>query len=503
VTATDQTGGPGVGAITVSPLTFNGGVGAVITQFDPATAGTSLIEVLTPSGFNTSTNFRTITATVAAPTIAVSSPTVGMNLQQSGAVSLGAPAPAGGVTVTLTSADPSRVLLSTTQTGAGNGSITLPVNAGNSGTNSYFVQGLADSGTVTLTASAPGYTNSSGIVTLTPSGFIINTPSAISTTTFSGNSNVQITSARLSPGTLNFADNQQLRGGATPVDVVVTATDQTGGPGVGAITVSPLTFNGGVGAVTTAFNPAANGTSLIEVVTPSGFSTSTTFRSITATVAAPTINVGFTNLLVGRDLQDAVFVSLGVTPPSPVTVTVRVTSTAIATLSTSSTVAGTDTITFNNVATTSVGTIFLQGRALGSTTVTVQAPGYADDTGTVTVVPSGFIINTNSFSTTAGAGNSNIQIQSARLDPSTLNFSLTQQVRGGLAVQVPVTAEDQTGGPGVGRIVASPITINGGQFSANAQFDPAVVGTSRVTAGVPPGFDTPSNLRQITVTVNP
>jgi hypothetical protein len=34
-------------------------------------------------------------------------------------------------------------------------------------------------------------------------------------------------------------------------------------------------------------------------------------------------------------------------------------------------------------------------------------------------------------------------------------------------------------------------------------FDPAVVGTSLITVGVPPGFDTPNNFRQIAVTVNP
>jgi hypothetical protein len=224
---------------------------------------------------------------------------------------------------------------------------------------------------------------------------------------------------------------------------------------------------------------------------------------ISAAVTAPAINLGFTNLLVGRDLQDAVFITLAATPPSPVTVTVRVTSTAIATITTDGTVAGGDTVIFNNVTTTSVGTIFVQGRAIGSTTVTAQAPGYADGVGTVTAQPSAFVIISGSFTTTAGAANTSIQINSARLDPTTLNFAGNQQVRGGVTVNVPVTAADQPGGTGVGTITTSPVIFTGSQFVRFTQFDPQTAGTSLISVGTPPGFDTPSNNRQITATVNP
>ena len=68
---------------------------------------------------------------------------------------------------------------------------------------------------------------------------------------------------------------------------------------------------------------------------------------------------------------------------------------------------------------------------------------------------------------------------------------------------VPVTATDQTGGPGVGAITTSPLTFTGGITFVNTQFNPAAVGTSLIAVGVPTGFDTPGNFRQITVTVNP
>ena len=179
------------------------------------------------------------------------------------------------------------------------------------------------------------------------------------------------------------------------------------------------------------------------------------------------------------------------------------TSTAIATITTDGAVAGGDTVTFTSVATANVGTLILQGRAIGSTTVTAQAAGYADDIATVTVQPSGFILNSGSFTMTAGAATVSIQVNSARLDPTTLNFAENQQVRGGLTVDVPVTVTDQTGGPGVGTITTSPVTFTGPQNLRTTQFDPAVAGTSLISVGVPPGFDTPSNNCQITATVNP
>jgi hypothetical protein len=62
---------------------------------------------------------------------------------------------------------------------------------------------------------------------------------------------------------------------------------------------------------------------------------------------------------------------------------------------------------------------------------------------------------------------------------------------------------DQTGGPGVGTITTSPVAFTGAQSALFTQFNPAVAGSSQITVGVPPGFDMPSNFRQITVTVNP
>ena len=59
---------------------------------------------------------------------------------------------------------------------------------------------------------------------------------------------------------------------------------------------------------------------------------------------------------------------------------------SIATITKDGTVEGGTTLTFTNVTTTSIGTVYIQGRSLGTTTVTVQAPGYDDAVANVTVL---------------------------------------------------------------------------------------------------------------------
>jgi hypothetical protein len=198
-------------------------------------------------------------------------------------------------------------------------------------------------------------------------------------------------------------------------------------------------------------------------------------------------------------LQTTVSISLGATPPAPVTVTISSSDAAITTVTRDGTTAGGSTVTFTNVTTASVGSIVVQGRAIGATTLVVTAPGYNTGTSDVTVDPSGFFINTNDFTTTVNAANQSLDIRPARLNPTTLNWAQSQQLRGGLSVDVPITSSSTT----VGTITVSPVTFHGGDISVSTGFDPAATGSTLITVGVPPGFSTPSNLRQITATVNP
>jgi hypothetical protein len=170
---------------------------------------------------------------------------------------------------------------------------------------------------------------------------------------------------------------------------------------------------------------------------------------------------------------------------------------AIATITDNATVAGGTTHMFPNVSGNFVGTIYVQGRSVGSTTLTMQAPAYTNGTANVTVHPSGFIINAGSFSTTTFSPNTTVQITPARLHPTTLNWQETQALRGGLMVKVAVASPISA----VGSITASQLTFNGGDVSATTEFDPQNPGTTTISVGTPAGFSTPSNFQQITATV--
>jgi hypothetical protein len=481
-----------VGTIIGSPATLNAGDSFTnAIRFNARTAGPTTISLATPPGFTTPADFQSLTATVTAPDISIGNATVGRDLQTLLSISLGA-TPPNPVTVTVRSNSPTLATVTRDGSVAGGTSVTF-TNVTGTFVGQLYVQGRAV-GTTTLTVEAAGYNDGTSQVTIDPSGFVLNM-NDITTNTFAANTTVRIDAARLNPATLAWVTTQELRGGlAANVPVPVTSSNTA----VGTIVGSPALFAGGDAFRNVAFDPVANGTTTISIATPTGFSTPSNFQSITATVNAPTITMG--NAAVGRDLQQLLSINLESAPPSPVTVTVTIADGAISTITRDGTIAGGTGVTFMNVSGTNVGTIFVQGRALGETTLTVQASGYTTDTSTVTVDPSGFILNMNNFTTTAGAANTPVRVDAARLNPTTLNYQTTQEVRGGVNVDVTVTSSNTA----AGTIVGSPVAFApGDSFKTTTAFDPAAAGSSTVSVATPAGFSTPSNMQSITVTVNP
>jgi hypothetical protein len=222
--------------------------------------------------------------------------------------------------------------------------------------------------------------------------------------------------------------------------------------------------------------------------------------SIVATVTAPNIFMG--DATVGKDLQQGLFISLSNAPPSPVDVTVTIAASSVALLSTDRSAAGSSSVTFSGVSSTSVGTVYVQGLAVGTTQVTVQAAGYNDDTSSVTVNPSGFWINGSDFTVDIFAGNRSIQIRSAILNPGTLTRFTDQEVRGGHSVSVDLSNSDDT----VGVLTVDPVVFNGGGgVAVNTAFDPLTVGNSTIAVVQPPGFSPPANVNTsiVATTVDP
>jgi subtilisin-like proprotein convertase family protein len=479
-----------VGTIVGTPAVFNAGDTVNFgTAFDPAASGTTTISLTTPAGFQTPNNLQSITATVTAPNISISGVTVGRDLQEAVSIFLGATPPSP-VTVTVTGNNATIATITKDGTVAGGTSLTF-TNVTSTFVGTIFVQGRG-LGSTTLTVQAPGYNDGTSNITVGPSGFILNAGN-INTNTFAGNTTLRIDAALLNATTLNYQQSQPLRGGLT-ASVAVTSSDTN----VGTIVGSPAVFNAndtvnfGI-----AFNPATAGTTTISLTAPAGFQTPNNLQSITATVTAP--NISISGATIGRDLQEGVTIFLGATPPSPVTVTVTSNNATIATITKDGTVAGGTSLTFTNVTTTTVGSFFVQGRGLGSTTLTVQAAGYNDGTSNITVGPSGFILNAGDLNTNTFAANTTLRVDAALLNATTLNYQQSQQLRGGLTANVDVTSSDTN----VGTIVGSPAVFNAGDtVKFTVAFDPVALGTTTISLTTPAGFHTPSNLQSITATVN-
>jgi hypothetical protein len=371
------------------------------------------------------------------------------------------------------------------------------------------VQALDEAGTVQVTASAPGFVNGTGTVTLNPSGFYISTPASISTNTLNANTNLVACVARLNPTTLNYQAQGTLRFGITPVSVSMTSSNTA----VGVIVGSPRTIAGNANCTPSTgalqFDPVGAGTSTVAMgPTPAGFSTPSNLQSIVATVTTPGIDVG--SPTVGKNLQaQALNTQNSLQSPAPVggtTVTLTSADPSKLLLAPNATTVGMASITVN-VAQGGTGfSYFVQALDdTGTVQVTASAPGFANGSGTVTLHPSGFYIGTPSTDISANTldANTNLVVCVARLNPATLNYAAQGTLRFGITpVSVGMTSSDTA----VGLIVGSPRTIAGNSnctpSTGALQFDPVGAGTTILAMGpTPAGFSAPSNLQSIVATV--
>ncbi len=488
------------GTITTSPIVYHGGDSYQQTTFQPSTAGTADISLAAPSGFSTPSQYIKFTATVSAPDLSISNVVTGVNFENVVNVSLPVTPPAGGVTVTVTSNGPSIATISKSGTVVGGTTLTFTGITSAGYIPSIYVQGQA-LGTTTLTVSAPGFNTATSNVNVYPSGFTFagSYNSGLSTTTFSTASPLYIYPTILNPTTLTYyTDNTQISPGLPPIAVSLGSSNTS----VGTVTTSPVTFNAGDNYQPSSFQPSSAGTTDITLATPTGFSTPSQYVKFTATVSAPVLSIN--NVVTGVNLQNIVNVSLPVTPPpGGVTVTVTSNGPAIAMISKSGTVVGGTSLTFTGI--TSAGyipNIYVQGQALGSTTLTVSAPGFTSATATVNVYPSGFGFSgsyNSGLTTTTFSSATALTVYPTILNPGTLAYysDNTSVSPGAGAVTVPVTSSNTV----VGSISASPLVFNANDNYKQTTFQPASAGTSTIAIGTPVNFSTPSQYTQFTATV--
>jgi len=263
-------------------------------SFQPVTAGTSTLSLSTPTGFSTAPLADTqITATVTAPSITVNALTVGNGLETTGSVTLGANVPSNALspTLTLTSTDPTHLLLSSSPTTVGSASLTLNLTPGSSAVPTFYVQGQGlaagpGSVNVTLTAKSAGYIDGNGTITVLPSGVEFANASFTTTTSSSPTglfALLGVMNANLTQFVAFTGQSLGPQAGAS-----ISATVSSASSNVGTITNSGTltwTVGGSYQSSAVSFQPVTAGTSTLSLSTPTGFSTAPLADTqITATV---------------------------------------------------------------------------------------------------------------------------------------------------------------------------------------------------------------------------
>jgi 6-phosphogluconolactonase (cycloisomerase 2 family)/uncharacterized protein YmfQ (DUF2313 family) len=514
----------GVGTLGSSSITFNSGDSQHETTFQPVAAGSAVVSITggVVAGYYTPSNYKTTTYTVTAPNSSIlycnveyitgtGTGTMGYNSTCASGVYLASPAPTGGRTVTLTSSDPTKLLLSTAPTTVGVKSITVNVPAGASSGPSFYIQALAGSASATITETVLGYNPTTATVDFVPSGFIVS--GGTTTTTFSGTSPVYVTFAQLDPTTRAYVGTLTLRPGLAALSVPLTITNTPSG--VGNLGSSSITFNSGDSQNQTTFQPAAAGTSVVGITggVVAGYYTPSNYKTATYTVSAPNSSILFcdyeyiTGTGAGTMGYNSTCTSgVYLATPAPTggrTVTLTSSDTTKLLLSTSATVVGGKSVTLNVAAGGSSATFYIQAlAATGSATITQTVSGYNPTTATVDFAPSGFIVS-GGTTTTTFSGTSPVYVIFAQLDPTTRAYTGTLTLRPGLAnFNVPLTIANTPSG--VGSLASSSITFHSLDTQNQTTFQPAVAGTSvvSITGGVVTGYYAPSNYQTTTYTVS-
>jgi hypothetical protein len=254
--------------------------------FDPLTAGTTTVSASIP-GFVTTTTNGIRAVTVAAPGLTVGTVTVGAGLQESASVSLGAN-DYGTTTIVIRSSNPQVALVSPNASTAGTDSILITVNEPTTSV-SFFVHGLENqTGTVTISARADGFTDGSNTATVVQPALDI---AGLVTTTTAGAADDPF-QVRVGRGTAaGLSVLQEVRAGGPGLTVTITSTAPafgqlvttalTGGTVTVAIPAGASATSGSVAAGGVAFDALAAGATTVSASIPGFVTTTDGVRTVT------------------------------------------------------------------------------------------------------------------------------------------------------------------------------------------------------------------------------
>ncbi|HVS66680.1 MAG TPA: PKD domain-containing protein, partial [Thermoanaerobaculia bacterium] len=416
---------------------------------------------------------------------------LGDDLQRDRFAVLAAPAPAGGATVTFTSSDPTRLLLSPTPDEPGSAIVTVAVAEGQTGAG-VWLQALDSSGQATFSAASPGYRDGTGTVIFRPSGFAcLGSPHAPCSFTTDTLTPVDRFVAPLSLSSTSLAPlldgGRQLRAGLE-VQLEIASSN----PAVGSVN-GPFSFSSGILQRTLTFEPQTGGETVLTLVPPPGFDTPSVDSELVITVIQPSITFPIRqfdpndSLNVGRGLQRPQPIGFSAPPPAALDLTLEVADPSVALVSAAPDQLGAGSLTLSGV--DGRLEVVLQGLELGTTTLTVSAPGYQSATLPFDVLPAAFTFAPGDFTVRTIDPPRAVGLGAVVEDPAKDSvFLRNQSVRAGTSVSVQVTSSD----PSVGTISPDPVVVTGGELFPSVLFTPLSAGTSTLELVQPPGFVSPT-----------
>ena len=509
---------PVVGGVAANGPVLSIGPGQSRANFGvrPLVAGTTTFAMAAPNVITPVRPSFPATITISAPGSSLSlNNRLGAGLAMQGTLFLGAPAPTGGVTVTLTSSDSARLLLAPNLITAGAGRITVTVPQGSNAVG-FVAMGLEDvTGNPTVTAQTPGYTDATATIAIEPIGVQWNGASSLTTLSGDGSGAAFVGIISGVAGNRSVTPEQVIRFGGVARTITLTSSDPAVMlPVVGGVAQQRITavIATGQSRVSVGVRPVAPG---VATLAPSGAGlvqaeSPSLPQSVTVTV--PTLSLSTSSRAIGGGLAQAMTLFLQTPVPTggrQLELTVSDPSRLLVALDASS--AGQSSLTIDLGAGNSARSFVvmaLEG-ATGTASVTARIADYRDTTFTFDLVQPGVTLDGPPPTRTVAQGD--IAFQATVGVPSGAGV-LAQPVRAGAPAALTVTLVSSA--PSVGTLVVGgevgatrTVSIAVGQSASSAavaerpSFRPLSAGNTTVTATIP-GFAQQGNAIR-TVTVSP
>ena len=489
---------PTVASISSSPLSVVELYQQAGVSLTPLKPGTTQVSVTQPPGLvavpTSSLTFR-VTAPVLAgskfylarDTVAPVSAGLGNNVK----------GPAAPVTVTLTSSDPSALLLSPDLNTAPSASITRTLAANRTALDLFYVHALKNSGTVSIAIDAAGYDSAPFDIALCDLSFRFS--SATSPVRLqNGPQTVSVAPVVVSAGVpAGYSTTFQptIRPGVT-IPVGVTSSD----PGTVTVDTAQLVFTGGQTSMTATYRPRQVGTATLSLDLPAPYPAPATAGQLAVTVTAAPLSFSYDTLPLGRDLQTQVAVSAQF-QTKPDSITIETSDSSRVLLSPDGKSAGQPSISLN--AKSGLVQFYIQALTdAGAATLTASAPGYQAASMKVTLSSSAAVFTgTSQLNLFTISPAQQIEVALATLDPATLQPRYYVQPRPGVNLAVTVASSD----PGVVSVDPQSIVFNVPDPANPPRFavtlKPLAVGNATVSIGQFPGGFSPVTAAQLAVKV--